>query len=178
MDKFIKNKYGSDDGRKETKNENYEHLIIVTDGKVNIDSNDEIDQRVQQYRFVSTYIIGRGEDKSVSCPFSRGCPGETSKIEQIGNEKIQASLSKEDQQALNNIDSINNWNSYGNLFISKRAKCLCRNTDEELKDKLNNLKNRIKDSENEEVDFIIKFNNLYRIVDSQIHNVKNVSTAD
>ena len=54
MDKFIENKYGFDDIYiiniaeigKETKNENYEHLIIVTDGKVNTDIIDQSDQRV------------------------------------------------------------------------------------------------------------------------------------
>ena len=56
-------------------------------------------------------MIGNGGDESISCPFSRGCPGKICKIDQTGNERIQASLFKEDQQALNNIDSINNWNT-------------------------------------------------------------------
>ena len=92
-----------------------------------------------------------------------------------------SSLSKESQQELNNIDLINNWNTfklkYENLFNSIRAKCLGRNADEELKDKLNNLKNRIKDTKNEEDDFIIKFNKLYKMADGQISNVKNASTV-
>ena len=161
MDKFIQNKNGSElayiyyiaEIGKETKNENFEHLIIVTDGQVSEGSINESDKRVRiyglQYRFVSTYIIGSGGDEFVGCPFSRGCPGETYIIDQYENEKIQASLSKESQQELKNIDSINNWNifklKYENLFNAIRAKCLGRNADEELKDKLNNLKNRIKD---------------------------------
>ena len=193
MDEFIQNKNGSDlaysyyiaEIGKETKNENFEHLIIVTDGQVSEGSIDESDKRVQryglQYRFVSTYIIGSGGDEFVGSPFSRGCPGETHIIDQYGNERIQASLSKESQQELNNIDSINNWNTfklkYENLFNSIRDKCLGRNADEELKNKLNYLKNRIKDAKNEEDDFIIKFNKLYKMADGQISNVKNASTV-
>ena len=60
----------------------------------------ESDKRVQQYglqyTFASSYIIGSGWDESVSCPFIRGGTEETHKIDQIGNEIKQASLSKED----------------------------------------------------------------------------------
>ena len=193
IDKFIQNKNGSElayiyyiaEIGKETKNENFEHLIIVTDGQVSEGSINESDKRVRiyglQYRFVSTYIIGSGGDEFVGCPFSRGCPGETYIIDQYENEKIQASLSKESQQELKNIDSINNWNifklKYENLFNAIRAKCLGRNADEELKDKLNNLKNRIKDAKNEENDFIVKFIKLYKMADGQIRNGKNASTV-
>ena len=193
MDNFIQEKFGPDGtssyyiaeiGR-ETKNENFEHLIIVTDGRVGTGDIDESDKRVKkyglEYSFVSTYIIGKGGDESVGCPFSRNCPGETHIIDKYGNERIQASLSREDQQALSNIDSINKWNifksKYENLFKAIRAKCLGRNADEELKSKLNNLKNRIKDAKNEEKDFIKKFNNLYKMADGQIRNVENASIA-
>ena len=42
---------------------------------------------------------------------------------------------------------------------------------------MNQLKNRIKDAQNKEDDFTIKFNNLYKMADGQIRNVKNASTA-
>ena len=62
---------------KETKNQNFELLIIVTDGHVSTCSIEKSDKKVQQYglqyRFLSTYIIGRGGDESIGCPFSRGC---------------------------------------------------------------------------------------------------------
>jgi hypothetical protein len=193
MDKFINDKYGPDGtssyyiaeiGR-ETKNENFEHLIIVTDGEVGTYDIDESDRRVQQYglqySFVSTYVIGSGGDESVGCPFSRGCPGETHIIDDYGNEKIVASLSREDQNALNNIDNINDWNTfkakYQNLFNAIRAKCLGKDADQELKNKLNNLKNRIKDTGNEQNDFLTKFNALYRMADGQIRNVQNAAVA-
>ena len=44
-----------------SKNENFEHLIFVTDGEVDTDDIDESDRRVEkyglQYSYVSTYII-------------------------------------------------------------------------------------------------------------------------
>ena len=60
-------------------------------------------------------------------------------IDDYGNERKQASLSIEEQ-----IDSINNWNDfkikYKYLFNAIRAKCLGREEDSDLKNKLNNLK--------------------------------------
>ena len=193
MDNFISSKNGHDGttsyyiaeiGR-ETKNENFQHLIIVTDGKVKTRDIDESDKRVEkyglQYSYVSTYIIGRGGNESVGCPFSRGCPGVTIIIDENGKERQQASLSREDQKALEQINSIKNWNTfntkYQNLFRAIRAKCLGRNADNDLKNKLNKLKERIIDAGSSQNDFNTKFNNLYRMADGQIRNVENAKTA-
>ena len=193
MDNFIASRYGPDGtysyyiaeiGRV-TKNENFEHLIIVTDGCVDSYDIDESDRRVQQYglqySYVSTYIIGSGGDESVGCPFSRGCPGITYIIDDYGNERQQASLSREDQNALSNINSINNWNTFNskylNLFNAIRAKCLGRNADSVLKNQLNNLKARITDAGPNQNDFNTKFNNLYRMADGQIRNVNSAIAA-
>ena len=193
MDKFIQRKnctdgtysYNIAEIGKETLNENFEHLIIVTDGKVSVGDIDECERRVEKYglkySFVSTYIIGKGGDESVGCPFSRGCPGNTYLIDRYGNENIKVSLSNEDLNTLKKIDSINNWltfkSKYKNLFNAIRAKCLGRNADNELKKKLNNMKNRISDTGLEQDDFITKFNNLFRMADGQIRNVKNAAVA-
>ena len=68
----------------------------------------------------------------------------------ILNERPQASLSTEDQNALSNINNISNWNTFNSkyliLFNVIRAKCLGRNADSELKNQLNNLKSRITDA--------------------------------
>ena len=134
-----------------------------------------------QYNFVSTYIIGSGGNESVGCPYCRGCPGVTYKIDDYGNEKKQASLSSEDQKALKDLNSIHNWNSfkskYPNLFNAIRAKCLGKTADSALKKDLNNLKARIHDAGSEQKDFNIKFNELYRMADGQIRNVSNAVTA-
>ena len=193
MDSFIANKYGRDGtcsyyiaeiGRV-TKNENFEHLIIVTDGCVGTGDIDESERRVSQYglqySYVSSYIIGSGGNESVGCPFSRGCPGVTYIIDNYGNERQQASLSQEDQKALNNINSINHWaefkSKYQNLFNAIRAKCLGRNADSDLKNKLNNLKVRITDAGSEQNDFINKFIKLYNMADGKIRDVNSAATA-
>ena len=192
MDRFIADMHGPDGttsyyiaeiGRA-TKNENFEHLIIVTDGEVDTDDIDESDRRVQQYglqySYVSTYIIGSGGNESVGCPFSRGCPGVTYIIDDYGNEDQKASLSSEDQKVLNNINSINSWNDfknkYQNLFNAIRAKCLGRNADSDLKNNLNNLKSRISDAGSEQNDFNSKFKKLYDMADGKIRDV-NAATA-
>ena len=193
MDKFIEQKIGSDDTIsyyiaeicRETKNENFEHLIIVTDGEVEEKDIDESENRVKkyelQYSFVSTYIIGKGGNESVGCPFCRGCPGNTYIIDQFGNQSIKASLSNEDLDTLKNIDKINNYITfifkYKNLFNAIRAKCLGRNADKELKTQLINLKNRISYTFKETEEFNNKFNTLYNMADGQIRNVQNATAA-
>ena len=157
----------------------------MTDGCVNSGSIDKSDKLVQQYglqySYVSTYIIGSGGDESVGCPFSRGCPGITYIIDNYGNERQKGSLSKEDQNALSNIGSISNWNTFNskylNLFNAIRAKCLGRNADSDLKNKLNSLKSRINDAGPNQNDFNAKFNNLYRMADGQIRNVNSAIAA-
>jgi hypothetical protein len=167
------------------KNEKFEHLVIVTDGGVDSGDIDESDKRVKsyglQYSYVSTYIIGSGGNESVGCPYSRGCPGVTYLIDRYGNEKKQASLSMEDQQALNEINSISSWGTfkskYPNLFNAIRARCLGKEADSDLMSKLNNLKSRIYDAGSEQNDFNKKFNELYRMASGQIRNVTNASVA-
>ena len=193
MDRFISEEYGPDGtssvyiaeiGRV-TKSENFEHLIIVTDGQVGTYDIDESDKRVQQYglqySYVSTYIIGSGGNESVGCPYSRGCPGVTYLIDNNGNERQQASLSKEDKAALDGIDSINNWytfkSKYLNLFNAIRSRCLGRDADQDLMRKLDNLKSRINDAGSEQNDFNNKFNELYKMASGKIRNVTNASVA-
>ena len=102
-------------------------------------------------------------------------------INMKGNERQQASLSREDQQALKDINSINNWSTfkakYLNLFNAIRARCLGKEADSDLMDKLNNLKSRIQDIGSEQSDFDNKFNELYRMASGKIRDVKNASVA-
>ena len=180
MNTFISNKRGNDNDTlsynialigKEVKNENFQHLIIVTDGEVNSNDIDKCDEIVAsnglQYSYVSTYIIGKNGNESVGCPFSRGSPGVTYIIDEKGNERQQASLSREDKIVLEQINSINNWNTfkskYNNLYNAIRAKCLGKNEDSDLINKLTNLKSRIKDAGIKQSDFNNKFNRLYKM---------------
>ena len=109
------------------------------------------------------------------------CPGVTYIIDDNGNERKQASLSNEDQKALNEIDNIKSWNvfkiKYSNLFNAIRAICLGKEADANLKNKLNNLKSRINDVGSEKNDFDKKYNELYRMADGQIRDVSKASTA-
>ena len=140
MDEFIREQDGNKGTRshliaeigKETKYENFQHLIIVTDEGVSYEEIDECDKKVKEYdlhfSYVSTYIIGEDGNESVGCPFSRDCPGITYKIDNEGNEKKQASLAKEDLTTFNNIDKITSLNSFNNqyklLYSAFRAKFL------------------------------------------------------
>ena len=101
IDRFINEEVGKFDERhsyyiteigKETKNENFEHLIIVTNGKVSCDEIDESNKRFHEYglsyKYVKSYIIGNDGDESVSCPYMRDCISETVLIDNYGNEKV------------------------------------------------------------------------------------------
>ena len=101
IDRFINEEVGKFDERhsyyiaeigKETKNENFEHLIIVTNGKVSCDEIDESNKRFHEYglsyKYVKSYIIGNDGNESVSCPYMRDCISETVLIDNYGNEKV------------------------------------------------------------------------------------------
>ena len=101
IDRFINEEVGKFDERhsyyiaeigKETKNENFEHLIIVTNGKVSCDEIDESNKRFHEYglsyKYVKSYIIGNDRNESVSCPYMRDCINETVLIDNYGNENV------------------------------------------------------------------------------------------
>jgi oligoribonuclease NrnB/cAMP/cGMP phosphodiesterase (DHH superfamily) len=55
------------------KNSGLDHLIIITDGSVNSGSIDKSDEKMKKnninFKFVSTYIIGSGGDRTVGAPY-------------------------------------------------------------------------------------------------------------
>jgi hypothetical protein len=139
MNRFINEEVGQSSERhsyyiaeigRETKNENFEHLIIVTNGSVGEDDIDKSDKLVShyglKYRFVSFYIIGKEGNKSVGCPYMRSSRSETYLVENIGNERILPSIPIEDLRALEGIDDIKNWKTfeskYKNLLNAMRGK--------------------------------------------------------
>ena len=81
---------------KETKNEKFEHLMIVTNGRVESEDIDESDKKVSQYglkyRFVSFYIIGNEGDQSVGCPYMRSSKSVTHIVDNFGNEIFLSSF--------------------------------------------------------------------------------------
>lgn len=159
MDEFINKKKGSEgtyssliaEIAKKEKNEKFEQYIIVTDRMVFQGEIDKCDDLVKKYNlkfsYVSIYIIGNGGNESIGCPFLRDSIGITYKIDDNGKEEILASVSLDDKKALKHIKYINSWNEfdikYNNLFNSIRDECLGKEQNENLKNKLNALKNRI-----------------------------------
>ena len=66
------------------KNNNFEHLVIVTNGEVTNDEIDKSDSKFKEYNlhfsFVSTFIIKTGNqvlNESLGCPYLRNYPGFT-----------------------------------------------------------------------------------------------------
>ena len=155
----------------EEKDNNFEHLIIITDGDVQNDEIDKSDLKFKEYglnfSFVSTFIIKTGDqvlNESVGCPYSRNCPGFTYIIDQKGNQKEQASLLKEDIEIFNNLDKISTYNEFQskfwNIFRVVRAKCLGKTANNELKNKFLNFKKKIKVPEYNKKDFNDKMNQI------------------
>ena len=123
MDRFIDEEIGQFNERhskyiaeigRETKSENFEHLIIVTNGCVNTKDIDESDRRVEEYglvyKYVTFYVTGDG-NRSVGSPYMRSCPSVIFIIDKYGNEKQIESPSLKDIRTLKEIDSISNWNT-------------------------------------------------------------------
>ena len=162
---------------RETKNENFEHLIIVTNGRVGSGDIDKSDALVSKYglkyRFVSFYIIGNEGDESVGCPYTRSSKGLTYLVDNFGNEKSLASISREDMKALERIDYINNWKTfeskYKNLSNAIRAKNSEGNKNLDLINKIINLKSRISDAGSKQNEFNNKCNILYQLASGKIY---------
>ena len=186
MNKFINEEVGQSSERhsyyiaeigRETKNENFEHLIIVTNGSVGFEDIDASDNLISKYglkyRFVSFYIIGNEGDESVGCPYIRSTKGMTYLVDNFGNEKRLSSISREDIKALERIDDINNWETfelkYKNLLNAMRAKYLEGNKNLYLMNKIVNLKSRISDAGSKQNEFNNKCNVLYQLANGKIN---------
>ena len=157
------------------------HLIIVTDGKVDKDDITQCDNFLKEnkikFKYVSTYVIGKGGDFSVGAPFTRECANQTINI--LDNyQKVIFQLTENDLKILEKIETINNYeefrNLYGKLTNSIIAKMLGKDADEELKIKLDELKNKIISSpifQKKEIiknKFISQWNKLYEIANGKI----------
>ena len=84
-----------------------EHLIIVTDGRANLNDIKETDKFLQEnnikFKYVSLYVIGKNGDRSVGAPFCRRCPSKTINILDEHTRIKGTELSIEDINRLNNI---------------------------------------------------------------------------
>ena len=162
---------------RETKNENFEHLIIVTNGSVGTGDIDQSDCLVSKYglkyRFVSIYIIGNEGDESVGCPYTRESKGVTYKVDNFGNERELASIPIEDKKALENIDCINNWKTFKSKYknLSNAIKAYYSEGRENLvlMNKIKNLRSRINDAGSKQNEFNNKCNVLYQLASGKIN---------
>ena len=168
---------------RETKDEKFEHLIIVTASSVNRENIDMSDQRVNQYgikySFVSNYMIGNEANLSVAAPYFRFCPGINYLIDNNGNIIKSISLSRKDKKVLEDIDIINSWpefkSKYQNIYNAIKLKYLTKELDPLLKDKLNSLNSRLTDIGLEKKDFQKKFDILYKMVNGKISGTISIA---
>lgn len=167
------------------KNSNVEHLIIITDGGVGTGSIDRSDEKMRQYqihfKFVSTYIIGSGGNRSVGAPYCRGDPNVTYHYHSETNFEKLASLTNAELDLYNNFE--NSIKTY-DQFISKydmlknaiEAQMYGKNQNNELINKLNILNSNITRnslSTAQLTDFKNKFNELMENAKGGLRNGLN-----
>ena len=158
-------------------NNNFEHLIIISDGEVGKNEIDKSDQKFKEYNikfsYISTFLIYTGQflDESVGCPYTRNCPGKTYIVDSRGNQREQASLYKEDLNLFGNLNQIKSFelfkSKFEDIFRVFRTKCLGKNIGEkdDIKIKFRELKNNIKVPK----DKINDFNHLIKEIDLMIN---------
>ena len=184
INEFINNKYGDEETYainivnliKDNINEGFDNLIIATDGKIDDmkKCDDELKLMNQPFSFVKTFVIGNDGDLSVGASFSRNCPHETIRFNENG-EEIIINLSSLDFQVYNEIDSINEFLQFENIYQSL-YKCVFvkvlgkKNGDQDINNKLNLLKNRILQNINEgnKNSFCVKIDKLINMANGNI----------
>ena len=161
------------------RNSGIEHLIIITDGSVNGGSIDRSDNKMKNYnihmKFVSTYIIGSGGDRSVGAPYCRGDPSVTYIYSSETKFEKLASLSHKQIDLFKNFHTISSYNE----FISKyddlnkviEAQMYGRNKDVDLINRLESMKKNILSkslSQSQKNDFEAKYKKLYDMANGGI----------
>ncbi|OHT08007.1 hypothetical protein TRFO_23625 [Tritrichomonas foetus] len=135
-----------------------EHLILITDGQVDVDSIDQADQYVVsngvKFQLITAYVIKSslidGVNMSVICPFTRNCPhtiyevtfdADTPKTAEL------ASVAEDDLIIARDIDLINSiedfMKNYPSLLRALTARTMGTVGDRELRNKVIKMQNRI-----------------------------------
>ena len=176
---YDKSGYGGTDSSqialilKEQINNDFKHLVIVTDGEVPLNFIKKSDQEMKKLinniklEFVSIFIIDTGGkvDLSVGAPYCRETANETVYIDKNGIEHPQASLFKEDLYEFNNLEKNENYTqndflkNFARIESAIRAKTL-GSSSESAFNVLNNFKNKILSKGNAKQDFIDKIDSL------------------
>ena len=166
------------------RNSGIEHLVIITDGSVNGGSIDRSDNKMKSYnihlKFVSTYIIGSGGDRSVGAPYCRGDPSVTYIYKSETSFEKLASLSHQQIDLYQNFHNISSYSEfiskYGDLKLVIEAQMYGRNRDNDLIKRLESMKNNILSkniSQQQKDDFNAKYKVLYTMADGGLRNGMN-----
>ena len=172
-----------------------EHLLIVTDGEVDFDciqiTQEILENRGIEFKYVTLFVIGNGDNLSVGAPFCRNCENIIFGIKEDGKRFSMANLLPDDINNLNEIDSISNYDEfimkYESLDKAIQAKMIGSEVDHELIKKLKSLKKIIedefKDSERDSNDIQIfneKWQKLYNMASGSLKNtfiIDNIAAA-
>ena len=158
-------------------NNNYKHLVIVTDGEVSsseISNSDNImkNNKNIKLKFVSTFIIETGGscNLSVGAPYCRDVPNSTILVLKNGEEKRQPSLFKEDIKEWENLEKNNNYSqkdfldNFNRIQSAVKAKTLGSSSEETLK-VLKSFKSRISNKNSSSLfpEFVNKIDSLIKM---------------
>lgn len=158
-------------------NNNYKHLVIVTDGEVSsseISNSDNIMKNNKNIKleFVSTFIIETGGNcnLSVGAPYCRDIPNITILVLKNGEEKRQPSLFKEDINEWEKLKKNNNYSqkdfldNFNRIQSAVKAKTLGSSSEETLME-LTSFKSRISDKNSSSLlpEFVNKIDSLIKM---------------
>ena len=161
-----------------------EHLLIVTDGKVELidikESTDLLEKNNIKFKYVTTFIIGDEGNLSVGAPYCRDCPNVTYEIKYKNDRKKLVTLLPEDIQTLDEIIMINNYQEfcekYDNIDRAIQSKMLGADIDQELIQKLETIKKNIEQniSKDELEEFNRKWKSLYNMSSGYINETFSI----
>ena len=147
------------------KQNNFRHLVIITDGSVDgceIEAADEKMKMIEfNFDYVTVFILGEDPDLSVGAPFCRNIPNKTFSKKREGENFVELiTLSKEDIETLSHLEKYNNYNefmnNYDKILKAVQAKCI-GTSDPKLKEQLEKMfDNIIKKNKNIDLAFINK----------------------
>ena len=136
------------------KENNFKHLVIITDGEVESFNIQEADEEMEKincnFDFVSVYIIGPYSNLSVGAPFCRNTPNRTfaKKYEKDSFTELM-SLTLEDLNIIDNLEIYDNYNdfmdNYEKILNALKAKCLGMSENKKLEERLQSMINKITD---------------------------------
>ena len=143
------------------KENNFKHLVIITDGKVEKRKIEEADKIMEKmncnFDFITVYVLGPDGNLSVGAPFCRNVPNRTlEKKNESDSFKISMTLTLDDLYVIDNLEKYDNYNmfmdNYEKILNALKAKCIGVSENKELENRLKSVINKII-NKNEILDF-------------------------